>query len=55
MREGVTCPWLSEGREEAEENKRPEGAGDQLVRKGSRRKLFPSADSDPPKIWAGRC
>lgn len=39
---------------EAEENRRPEGAGGWLVRKGSGRKLLPSADSDPPKIWAGK-
>lgn len=33
---------------------RLEGAGGQLVRKRSRRKLLPSSDSDPPKSWAGR-
>lgn len=51
--EGVTCPWLREGRGETEENKRPEGAEGQLARKGGRRKLLPGSDSDPPKMWVG--
>lgn len=36
--------------EEAEENRRPEGGGGCLVRKGSKRKLLASTASDPPKI-----
>lgn len=51
---GETYPWLRDVREEAEENKRPEGVGGWLVRKESKRALLPSTDSDPPKIWAGK-
>lgn len=50
----MTCPRLQEGRGEAEENQRPEGAGGRLVRKGSRGKGLPNADSELAKIWAGR-